>query len=70
MTNDAKGAWQTPLHLAAEAEEGGKDVVELLIAKGADIEVRDKDGKTALQLAVGHNHNAAAEILRKAGAKE
>ncbi len=36
----------TPLHHAAKG--GSRDVAELLIAKGADVNARDKDGDTPL----------------------
>ncbi|MHC5718709.1 MAG: ankyrin repeat domain-containing protein, partial [Nostoc sp.] len=39
----------TPLHLAAE--KGHKDIVELLIAKGADVHSRNHERDTPLHLA-------------------
>jgi ankyrin repeat protein len=39
---------QTPLHLASQA--GQLDVVDMLIARGADVSAQDKDGQTSLHL--------------------
>jgi cytohesin len=43
---------QTPLHHAAGG--GNKEVVELLIAKGADVNAKGEDGETPLDLAIQH----------------
>lgn len=43
------GRGNTPLHVAAEA--GQRDCVQLLLRAGADRHIRNKDGKTAYQLA-------------------
>jgi hypothetical protein len=51
----------TPLHSAAQ--NGRKEIAELLIAKGAEVNAKDKDGETPLDLASG----ATAELLRKHG---
>ncbi len=60
---------RTPLHWAALM--GHKEVVEVLIAKGADINAKDNGGVTVLQAVILYsNHDAIAELLRKAGAKE
>ncbi|MEE3171543.1 MAG: ankyrin repeat domain-containing protein, partial [Pseudomonadota bacterium] len=53
----------TPLHYAAYW--GHKEIVELLIAKNADINAKDEDGRTALDWA----HGETAELLRKHGGK-
>merc|ERR1711963_1192748 len=39
----------TPLHLAARY--GHKDVVQLLLSHSAEVDAKDDDGKTALQIA-------------------
>jgi ankyrin repeat protein len=50
--------------------KGNRQIVELLIARGADVHAKDKEGQTALSLAIRHNFVEIAEILREAGAKE
>ena len=45
---------QTPLHLACQ--EGHLDVVRILIAYGASLELIDNEGRTPLDLAAGHEH--------------
>jgi L-ascorbate metabolism protein UlaG (beta-lactamase superfamily) len=58
---------RTLLHKAAIM--GKAKVVNLLIAKGADINVKDKQGKTPLDLAGLCGHKAAAELLTAKGAE-
>ena len=55
----------TPLHSAAEY--GQKEIVELLIANGADVNIATKSGRTALDMT--HLHPEINELLRKHGAK-
>jgi len=45
-------------------------VVALLIDKGADVNAKDRDGKTPLSLAQEKGHNEIIELLKKRGAKE
>ena len=52
----------TPLHLAAES--GSLEVVELLIARGADADAKDSEGQTALDLGASHGHPEVVEFLR------
>ena len=54
---------KTPLQHAAYW--GHKEIVELLIAKGADLNAKDDDGKTLLDRATGKT----ADLLRKHGGK-
>jgi tetratricopeptide (TPR) repeat protein len=56
----------TPLELAVLG--GRKDVVESLIAKGADINAKNKDGSTPLYTAVSNNRTEMAELLIAKGA--
>ena len=49
---------------------GRKDIVELLIAKGADVNVRTKGGRTPLDLAKRRGYTEIIELLREHGAKE
>ena len=65
---DAKGGWfgGTPLHYAVG--EGHKKIVELLIAKGADVHEKAKDGTTPLLIATLLGHKEIAELLIAEGA--
>lgn len=52
-----------------KAVEGGfKEAIEFLIAEGADLEVKDKDGDTALHTAINWLRVEVVELLIKAGA--
>ena len=55
---------------SSQTVKGNREIVELLIARGADVHVKDKEGQTALSLAIRNNLPKIAEILRKAGALE
>jgi ankyrin repeat protein len=57
----------TPLHAAAR--EGHKEIVELLIANGADVNAKDEDDRTALDWAIKHKQTETADLLRKHGGK-
>jgi len=54
----------TPLNYAAHG--GHKEVAELLIAAGADVNARDEDGKTPFDVA---SNDETADLLREHGAK-
>jgi ankyrin repeat protein len=56
----------TLLYLAAG--EGHKEIVELLIAEGADVHAKDKWGYTPLHSAAMHDHKEIAELLIAKGA--
>eukprot|EP00854_Cymbomonas_tetramitiformis_P008563 gene8563-10164_t len=58
---------RTPLHWAAL--EGFAAIVELLLAKGADLHIRDRFGDPALTCAIKEDHAATVETLLKAGAQ-
>ena len=58
----------TALHYAAAY--GFKDVVALLIERGANLKATDVAGKTPLCVAVEARQNESAEILRQHGARE
>ena len=64
-------AGPTEMAIAEMLAPGGGYVgaVELLIAKGADVDVQDKDGETALVKAARRGHTRIAAELIKAGAK-
>ncbi|MEU4407119.1 ankyrin repeat domain-containing protein [Streptosporangium sp. NPDC023963] len=56
----------TPLHQAAQ--EGATQVIELLLASGAEVDPVDADGATPLWEAVRHGWDDAVRILLAAGA--
>ena len=60
-----KSGW-TPLHFAAQA--GQIDIVEFLIAKGADVNAENLSGVTPLQFAADKAHKEIAELLIEKGA--
>jgi ankyrin repeat protein len=52
---------QTPFH---EALEGGHDeIIQILVENKADVNIRDKDGNTALHLAVKRQSGDLGKIL-------
>ncbi|GAG11685.1 unnamed protein product, partial [marine sediment metagenome] len=46
------------------------DITELLLTKGADINVKNKWDRTPLDIAVEQGDTEIADLLRKYGAKE
>ena len=60
-------AVETPLMLAAAS--GHDDIVRQLLARGVDVNGKDRDSVTALQLATESKHPSTAVILREHGAK-
>ena len=58
----------TPLTNAAL--RGHKEIAELLISKGADVNARDKSGFTPLNWASNQGHTAVVELLKMHGASE
>ena len=57
----------TPFHRAASG--GYTELVELFIAKGADVNAKDRDGRTPLDESIFSNHSETADLLRKHGGK-
>ena len=61
----------TPLHHAVP--DGHKEIAELLIAKGADVNAKvasgPKQGLTPLDAANETNHTEIADLIRKHGGK-
>ena len=72
MTVQELRSGMTPLHLAAR--EGLKEVVELLIAKGSDVNVKiassgSNKNKTPLDFAIKYKKPKITDLLRKHGGK-
>jgi len=58
---------RTPLHYAAA--EGNAGAVKLLLAEKADIDDRDRNGSTPLQLATKRGHKEIVAMLRAYASK-
>ena len=56
--------------LIRAAGRGHIDTVKALLEAGADLNAKDKEGKTALMYAKEKNHTEIVHLLKKAGAKE
>jgi uncharacterized protein len=52
------------------ARMGSILATEMLLAKGADVNAKDSEGKTALMLATERDNARLIELLKQAGAKE
>eukprot|EP00434_Breviolum_minutum_P025449 symbB.v1.2.022488.t1/scaffold1997.1/size93120/1 len=61
LESRSDGRKLTPLHWAAE--EGHRDVVQLLLEKHAEIEATDADGETPLHVAAGRGHRDIVQVL-------
>lgn len=59
---------QTPLHFAISRRR--YDILDLLIELGADLEAKDRNGQTALAIAMLHSDREAMNRLHAAGAKQ
>ena len=66
-TRSGDGCYQTPLHSAAE--EGHRDVVQLLLEMNAEIEIRDRSGNTPLHLAASEGHRDLVQLLLEKSAE-
>ncbi len=61
----------SPLHIAASRyEDGGLDMLDLLIRRGADVDLKGPDGETALDDAAFMGNRACVEALLRAGARQ
>ena len=58
------------MSLYAACQASHKNVVELLVAKGADVNVRNKKDQTPLSLAKGQGYTEIAKLLHKHSAQE
>jgi len=57
----------TPLHLASYS--GSTELVQVMLGNGAEVNIKDGEGDTPLDLAIWGRHDAAADLLRDAGGK-
>ena len=48
---------------------GHKEIVELLIDNGADVNAKMEDGRTPLDVAIKYKKTETADLLRKHGGK-
>ena len=64
---NAKDATSGETALAHAADDGYKDVVELLLAKGADVNARDNSGYTPMFSAEANKHKDVVKLLRQHG---
>ena len=55
-------------HLMSAALDGQTEAVEALLRKGADVNARNREGRTALMFAVINLHNATVQTLLQFGA--
>ena len=62
-------AQDVPPNLLEAAKKGETKAVEALAAQGADLEMKDKDGRTPLMLAAQYGHTATVQALLAKGAK-
>lgn len=62
-------AADAPPDLLEASRKGRTKDVEALLAKGADIETKDRDSRTPLMLAAQYGHAATVELLLAKGAK-
>ncbi len=63
MTGEKLKLGTTLLHIASK--EGKMETIELLIASGADVNAKDKNGETPLDYAISTDHTVIADLLRK-----
>ena len=65
--NAKTGSGWTPLHYAAVVDH--KEIVELLLASGADVNAKTDAGETPLDNAIKYKRTETAALLRKHGGK-
>ncbi|MBK5294775.1 MAG: ankyrin repeat domain-containing protein [Acidobacteriia bacterium] len=68
---NAKGGYgHTALMMAAGSDRPSKEMVRLLLDKGADVAIRDEEGRSALDWALLQGESEVSRMLRDAGATE
>jgi uncharacterized protein len=65
--NHANAAGQTAMHLSVDQSD---EVIRFLASKGARLDVKDRDGRTPLDLALGGEVAGRAARAREKGARE
>jgi hypothetical protein len=60
---------QSALMLACQSQKSNLKVVQALIAGGANVNLRSRNGYTAMTWALARNHADLVRVLRKAGAR-
>jgi hypothetical protein len=60
---------QSALILACQNQKANPNVVKALIAAGANVNLRSRNGYTALTWALARNNNEVSRLLRKAGGR-
>lgn len=63
QVNSIDNFGMTPLLYAASIDFGNTEVLEKLIAGGADLKARNKQGLTAVEIAKNYNHTNLASLL-------
>ena len=66
---DAKTSYTKLTPLMNAARVGHKEIVELLIEKGADVKAKDEGGKTPLDVAIQFKELEITNLLRVIGGK-